>query len=122
MRVVRSIEELEGINHNHIPGITLVDTNARFVTKGVDNTCTLYNETTQESATVTAVTEDTIEAGTLQWQVGDLYRVSLKAPYTVRTNIGPVIDVECKRCGFSCESNELIKGYCQDCYDEPRRQ
>lgn len=122
MKSYFSVNELTGMNGSPVAGEFITEDGAKFIRAGVNNTCTLYNKTANKSALVTTVTETRIDATGLFFNPGDAYLVTLPAAWTLtdpEDNI-PVVDIECKRCGFSFPKNKLVDGVCQVCYDPPR--
>jgi len=134
---------LSGTNESPIVGFSVLSSNRDFVTRGVVvGVSILHNKTTGDYGPVTSVTATTIQAtsaGSAGWlgghgwfeegwfgdfirfAPGDFFEVVLAAPWIIQTVDGPVIDVECNRCGWSFPSKVLIGGLCKVCIDKPQR-
>lgn len=122
MKVTRTISELVGVNSSSKAGEYIEGPNRDFITKGVVvGVSILYNQTNERSATVTSVTSSRIDALGLGFNPGDFWKVSLSTPWTVQTEDGPLVEVQCKRCGFSYPNKTLVKGRCPTCVDTPQR-
>ena len=52
------------------------------------------------------------------FDIGDFYVITLPTAQNLQTDDGPVIDVECKICGFSFPGTELIDDRCKICHDQ----
>lgn len=90
---------------------------ARGVVVGVS---TLYNQTSGLSALVGGVTASRITTLGLGFSPGDFWRVSLNTPWTVQNDNGPIVDIQCKRCGWSYPQKTLVNGLCPTCIDKLR--
>lgn len=122
MKHTWTIDQLSGYNRAQSNGDFIEDANREFVTKGVVvGVSTLYNKETDVSGLVTAVTEDRIDATGVSFKRGDPYVVTLNAAWTMANSDGALIEVECRRCGFSYPSKELSNGLCKVCIDKPQR-
>lgn len=122
MKHTWTIDQLSGYNRAQSNGDFIEDANREFVTKGVVvGVSTLYNKETNASGLVTDVTEDRIDATGVGFKRGDPYVVSLNADWTMQNSDGPLIEVECNRCGFSYPSKELTRGLCCVCIDKSQR-
>ena len=121
MKHTTTTSELTGTNESPIGGNFIIATNREFVTrKVVVGISTLYNKSKGLSGLVSAVTETRIDAPGVNFSPGDFFAVSLDTPWTLQTDDGPVIEVECNRCGFSYPSKELTRGLCSTCIDRSR--
>jgi len=122
MKRTWTITQLSGYNRAQSNGDFIEDANREFVTKGVViGVSILYNKATNVSGLVTNVTENRIDAVGVLFKRGDPYVVTLNLPWTMQNSDGPLIEVECKRCGFSYPSKELNNGLCKVCIDKPQR-
>ncbi len=121
MRRTWTIDELVGFHDAPTKLTYLSCSTGAFVTRGVTiGSSLLTNKTTMLGGLVTNLTETTILAG-VSFSSGDLFLVTLPTPYTMEDEFGPLIEIECRVCGFSFPSKELIKGRCKDCVDAPQR-
>ena len=124
MKTYFSVTELTGFNQSPVSGDFILDGDNKFIRAGVVvGVSTLYNMETDVSGLVTGVTEETVTATGVPFKQGQPYVVSLSAAWIITDpdeNI-PIVDIECKRCGFSFPSNKLIEGVCRDCYDPIRK-
>ena len=133
---------LSGTNESPIAGLFVVGSTRDFVTRGVvAGVSMLYNRTTGAYGSVATVTPTTIQAvsvdspdwfegegwfvggwfGNFLWfSPGDFFEVTLASPWTLQTADGPVIEVECNRCGWSYPNRVLVNGLCKTCIDQPR--
>lgn len=122
MRTTWTISELSGINRAVASGDYVEDYERYFTTKGVAaGTCTLYNKSNGTSAVVSAATATRVTAAGIVFYPGDFYVVTLPTAYMMQNSDGPLIEVECNRCGFSYPAKELVKGLCEVCIDKPQR-
>lgn len=122
MKVTRTVSELTGVNESPLSGDYIESLNRDFVTRGVIvGVSTLYNQTNGLSALVSAVTASRIDAVGTDFRPGDFWKVSLPTPWTVQEDGTVLIEVQCKRCGWSYPKNTLVKGLCPTCVDQPRR-
>lgn len=122
MKHTWTVSELTGINQAIEAGEYIEDDNREFTTRGVVvGVSTLYNVDTGLSALVTDATTTKVSATGVPFECGALYKVTLNAPWTIQNSDGPLIEVECKICGFSYPNKELVRGRCKDCIDEPQR-
>lgn len=124
MKTYIKVSELTGFNQSPVAGDFIKDDGQLFVRSGVVIVLsTLYNMETGVSGLVTGVTETTVTAAGVPFKQGQPYVVTLPVDWTITDpdeNI-PIVDIECKRCGFSFPTAKLVEGYCQDCYDPPKR-
>lgn len=122
MRTTRTVSLLEGMNESPLAGDFIISSERDFVVRGVVvGVSTLYNSSTGVSGLVTTAASNRVDATGVSFKPGDFFQVSLASPWTVGTDDGPVIDVECNRCGFSYPAKELTKGLCKVCQDQPVR-
>jgi hypothetical protein len=123
MKSYLQVDELTGMNRSPIAGEFITENDAKFLRAGVTvGLSVLYNMETGVSGTVTGATETRVDATGVPFKPGQPYIVSLPSDWTVTDpadNI-PIVDIECKRCGFSFPKKKLVEGYCKDCYDPPR--
>lgn len=121
MRVTREVSDLTGFNESPIAGQFITSSERDFVNRHVvAGVSVLYNKTTGLSAVVSNVTATRIDATGLDFKPGDLFLVTLSTDWLVQNSDGPVVDVECKRCGWSYPSDELVNGRCKTCVDDIR--
>ncbi len=121
MKHTTTISELSGTNESPIGGNFIISSNRDFITRRVVvGISTLYNKTKNLSGLVTAVTASRIDAGGTNFKPGDFFLVSLETPWVIQTSDGPVIEVECRRCGFSYPTKELVNDYCSVCRDQAK--
>jgi hypothetical protein len=117
MRVTRTVTELTGTNESPIGGNFIIDTGRSFVSQNVvSGVSILTNKSTNLSSLVTTVTATRLDAN-VAFKPGDFYSVTLSSAWTVQNSDGPIVDIECKRCGFSYPSWELTGGLCEWCVD-----
>lgn len=123
MKVIRVVSELVGVNESPISGDYITSSERSFTSRGVvASSSVLYNQTKGLSAIVDAVTDSKIEAVGTKFDPGDLWKVTLDSDWTVQNDDGlPLVEIQCKRCGFSYPAKTLIKGRCQTCNDAPQR-
>jgi len=120
MERTTTITELSGHNESPIGGNFITSSNRDFVNRHVvAGSSELYNMSTGESGTVSAVTSSRIDAP-VYFKPGDFFRVTLDSDWILQNDDGPVITVECNQCGFSYPRKELVNGLCKTCIDEPR--
>lgn len=122
MKTYFSVNELTGMNGSPVAGEFITEPSAKFVRAGVTvGSSVLYNKETDKSATVTNVTETRIDATGVSFKPGQSYLVTLPSAWTLTdpADNAPVVDIECKVCGFSFPQNKLTEGKCQVCYDPP---
>ena len=123
MKVIRTVSELTGFNESPIGGAFITSSNRDFITRGVVvGISTLYNQTNATSALVTTVTSSRIDALGLSFTPGDLWKVSLATPWTVQDDSGiPLVESQCKRCGWNYPAKVLVGGRCPTCVDVSQR-
>lgn len=120
MKHTVTTSELTGTNESPVGGNFITATNRDFVTRMVVvGVSTLYNKTKGLSGLVSAVTETRIDAPDVNFSPGDFFAVSLSTPWTIQNDDGPLIEVECNRCGFSYPQKKLVRGLCSTCIDKP---
>lgn len=120
MKHTITVTELSGHNESPTAGNFVTSSNRDFVTRRVTvGVSTLYNMATGISGLVTAVTATRIDAA-VPFKPGDLFKVSLSSAWTLQNSDMPVMEVECKICGWSYPREKLINGRCSTCLDEPR--
>lgn len=120
MKHTVEVTELSGFNESPIAGNFIKssrDFDTRNVTVGVS---VLTNSMTGLSGTVTAVSDETITAAGMSFSPGDFFYVTLSAPWTLQNSDMPIIEVECKVCGFSYPRKQLVRGICSVCLDKIR--
>ena len=121
MRTTRTVDYLEGTNESPASGDFIISSERDFVNRGVTAAASvLYNQSTGDYATVTAVTATRVDATGCAFKPGDFFQVSLPTAWTVQTDDGPVINVDCNICGFSYPNKEMNRGVCKTCQDKPR--
>jgi hypothetical protein len=121
MKHTITTSELFGTNESPVGGNFVVSSNRDFITRRVVvGISTLTNKTKGLSGLVSVVTATRIDAPGVNFNPGDFFSVTLESPWTLQTNDGPVIEVECDRCGFSYPSKELSLGLCKTCVDKPK--
>jgi len=121
MKHTITTSELTGTNESSVGGNFMVSSNRDFITRRVVvGISTLTNKTKGLSGLVSVVTATRIDAPGVDFSPGDFFSVTLESPWTLQTDDGPVIEVECDRCGFSYPSKELSLGLCKTCIDKPR--
>jgi hypothetical protein len=121
MKHTTTISDLSGTNESPVGGDFIISSNRDFVIRRVVvGVSTLYNKSKGLSGLVSAVTVSRIEAIGTKFESGDFFLVTLASAWTVQTDDGPVIEVECNRCGFSYPSKELSNGLCKWCIDKPK--
>jgi hypothetical protein len=121
MKYTITTSELSGTNESPIGGNFVVSSNRDFITRRVVvGISTLTNKTKGLSGLVSAVAVTRIDAPGVNFSPGDFFSVTLESPWTIQTDDGSVIEVECNRCGFSYPSRELSLGLCKTCIDKPR--
>jgi hypothetical protein len=119
MKHTTTVSELVGTNESPISGNFIVSSNREFITrKVVVGVSILTNKTKDLSGLVSAVTQTRIDAPGVNFNPGNFFSVTLESPWTIQNSDGPVIEVECNRCGFSYSSKELIRGLCKTCIDK----
>ncbi len=139
MGITRTVSVLQGFNHTPYLGKLIKDPNQDFVRRGVVAGVSVVRRVKDNvHAVVTTVTPDTIEtagdwfadewfelprghwfsATGIEFEYGDFYEVTLVAPWVVQNSDSPILDVECRRCGFSYPKKELQNGLCEECIDE----
>lgn len=122
MRVVRTVSEFYGTNEAPIAGAYIQSSNRDFVTRGVVvGVSTLYNQTNGTSALVSTATATRLDAVGISFNPGDLWKVDLPTPWTVQEDGLVLVEIQCKRCGWSYPKKSLTNGLCQVCVDTPRR-
>ena len=122
MKHTWTIDQLSGYNRSQSNGDFIEDTNREFTTKGVViGVSILYNKATNASGLVTDRTEDRVDATGVSFTRGDPYVVTLSTAWTIQNSDGPLIEVECNRCGFSYPSKDLTRGLCKVCVDKSQR-
>jgi hypothetical protein len=122
MRTTRTVSLLEGTNESPLAGDFVISSERDFIVRGVVvGVSTLYNKSSGVSGLVTAVASNRIDAIGVSFKPGDFFQVSLSSSWIVQTDDGPVVDVECNRCGFSYPNKELTGGLCKVCQDQPAR-
>jgi hypothetical protein len=120
MKHTITTSELTGTNESPIGGNFIIASNRDFVTRGVVvGIDTLYNKTKGLSGLVSAATATRLDAPGVNFSPGDFFAVSLSTPWTLQTDDGPVMEIECNRCGFSYPSKKLTRGLCKTCIDKP---
>ncbi len=121
MKHTTTVSNLDGMNESPVGGDFIVSSNRDFVTRRVIvGVSILTNKSNGKSGTVTVVTATRVDAVGTNFKPGDFFSVTLASPWTVQTADGPVIEVECNRCGFSYSSKELTLGLCKVCTDQPK--
>lgn len=121
MKHTTSISDLSGTNESPVEGDFIVSSNRDFITRRVvAGISILYNKSKGLSGLVSVVTTSRIDAAGTKFSPGDFFLVTLATPWTIQTDDGPVIEVECNRCGFSYPDKELTNGLCKWCIDAPR--
>lgn len=121
MKHITTVLDLSGTNESPIGGDFIISSNRDFVTRRVVvGISTLYNKSKGLSGLVSVVTASRIDAVGTKFDPGDLFLVTLSTPWTLQTDDGPVIEVECNRCGYSYPSKELQNGLCKWCIDKPK--
>lgn len=122
MKHTWTIDQISGYNRAQSNGDFIEDTNREFATRGVVvGVSILYNKETNVSGLVTDVTDDRVDATGVSFKRGDPYVVTLNADWTMANTDGPLIEVECNRCGFSYPSKELTRRLCKVCIDKSQR-
>ena len=112
---------LSGTNESPIVGQFIVGVGRDFIVRGVvTGVSVLTNKTTRKSGLVTGVAAAQVNAS-VTFNPGDFFEVTLAAPWIMQTADGPVIEVECKRCGWSFPNRALVNGLCKVCIDKPQR-
>ena len=122
MKVTRTVSELYGHNESPTTGQFIKSSNRNFITKGVVvGVSTLYNQSYGLSGLVTTVTASRIDALGVPFNPGDLWKVSLDTAWTVANEDGiPLVEIQCKRCGWSYSKDQLTNGRCVTCQDASR--
>lgn len=121
MKHTIATSELFGTNESPVGGNFITSSNRDFITRRVVvGISTLTNKTKGLSGLVSVVTATRIDAPGVNFDPGDFFSVSLESPWTLQTDDGPVIEVECDRCGFSYPPKELSLGLCKTCIDRPK--
>ena len=122
MKVIRTVSELFGVNEAPLRGDYIQSSNRDFITRGVIvGVSTLYNQTNGLSALVSAVTASRIDALGTDFYPGDLWKVSLPTPWTVQEDGRSLVEIQCKRCGWSYPAKTLVGGRCPTCVDASQR-
>ena len=122
MKYTTTVSELSGTNESPVEGDFIISSNRDFITRRVVvGVSTLYNKTKGLSALIDTVTANQIDAVGTNFSPGDFFLVSLAVPWTVQTDDGPVIEIECNRCGWSYPQKELVNGLCKTCIDKSNR-
>lgn len=122
MKHTVEVSELSGTNESPVEGNFVVSTNRDFVNRHVVvGVSVLYNKFTGKSGVVSAITATQINTANVNFKPGDLFLVTLSTPWTIQNSDGPVIEVECNRCGFSYPQKELVNGKCKTCRDKSNR-
>ena len=122
MKYTTTVSELSGTNESPVGGDFIISSNRDFINRRVVvGVSTLYNKTKGLSALVSNIAVTRIDAVGTNFSPGDFFLVSLAVPWTVQTDDGPVIEVECNRCGWSYPQKELVNGLCKTCIDKSNR-
>ncbi len=121
MKHTTTVSVLDGMNESPVGGDFIVSSNRDFVTRRVIvGISVLTNKSNGKSGTVTVATATRVDASGTNFKPGDFFSVTLASPWTVQTVDGPVVEVECNRCGFSYPSKELTLGLCKVCQDQSK--
>ncbi len=121
MKHTTTVNNLDGMNESPVGGDFIVSSNRDFVTRRViAGISVLTNESNGKCGIVTMATATRVDAVGINFKPGDFFSVTLASPWTVQTVDGPVIEVECNRCGFSYPSKELTLGLCKICIDKSK--
>lgn len=119
MRRTFEVSEVSGFNDSPIGGEYITSGERDFAAMNVvAASSVIYNSSKGTSGTVTTVTDNRIDATGVWFDPGDFFYVTLDSDWTLQTDDGPVIDVECRRCGFSYPNNQLMDGVCKTCQDD----
>jgi hypothetical protein len=121
MKYTITASELFGTNESPVGGNFIVSSNRDFTTRRVVvGISILTNKTKGLSGLVSVVTTNRIDAPEVNFSPGDFFSVTLESPWTIQTDDGPVLEVECNRCGFSYPVKSLSMGLCKVCIDKPK--
>ena len=121
MKHTTSVSDLSGTNESPIGGDFIISLSRDFITRRVVVwNSILYNKSKGLSGMVSAVTSTRIDAVGTQFSPGDFFLVTLATPWIIQNSDGPVIEVECNRCGFSYPNKELVNGLCKWCIDKSK--
>jgi len=119
MKYSRTVDEVAGFNNSPLGGEFITSGERDFAAMNVAvGSSVIYNTSKGTSGIVTAVTDNRIDATGVHFDPGDFFYVTLDPSWTVQNSDGPLIEVECKRCGWSYPAKELVGGLCKTCIDE----
>ena len=120
MKHTVTTSELSGTNESPVGGNFIVSSNREFVTRRVVvGISILTNKSNGLSGLVSATTQTRIDAPDVHFKPGDFFSVTLETPWTIQNDDGPLVEVECNRCGFSYPIKKLTNGLCSTCIDKP---
>lgn len=111
------IGTLTGFNTATSGGYCFTDRDRAFATQKAWPGIEIYNMTTGTKGMILEVSGDQL-CTTIWFNPGDFYTIWLREAWILANSDGPIIEIDCRRCGFSYPRKELVRGLCKWCRDK----
>src|SRR5574343_466151 len=119
MRHVVLVGKFAGFNNSPSGGYFLI---VRDRPLGDDNIwpgLTIHNNSTGVSGIILRIVDETVYT-TVWINPGEFYTICLSKPWTLANSDGPVIEIDCRLCGWSYPREQLVNGLCWTCQDDEK--